>query len=166
MKNNRWTLVAGLSLLVPPVFGLLYGLLFAREVMTTAFYPVPGLVLLPGFLVGPLAVVVPMVVFFAWNPGLFNGDSIVPKRSYVLLVVTTVLSVLWFIVGWRDGVAVQGAHYNYFVCGINVTWVSILWAIFIRSRKAEPSFKLNLLLHWFIFAWLAWYAFPFFGEIT
>jgi hypothetical protein len=166
MRSNRWTLIAGFSLLIPPVFGLLYGLLFANDVTTTALYPIPALVLLPGFLAGPLAVVVPMVVFFVWNPGLFNGDSIVPKRSYVLLIVTTVLNTLWFIGGWRDGVAVQGARYNYSVCAINVVWILLLWFMFIRNRKAEPSFKMNLLLHWFLFAWLAWYAFPFFGEIT
>jgi len=107
-----------------------------------------------------------MVVFFVWNPGLFNGDSIVPKRSYVLLIVTTVLNTLWFIGGWRDGVAVQGARYSYSVCAINVVWILLLWFMFIRNRKAEPSFKMNLLLHCFLFAWLAWYAFPFFGEIT
>jgi len=72
MRSNRWTLIAGLSLLIPPVFGLLYGLLFANDITTTALYPVPGSVLLPGLLVGPVAAVVSMVVFFVWNPGLFG----------------------------------------------------------------------------------------------
>jgi len=166
MNSNRLTLIAGLSLLIPPVAGFLYGFLHANDQTATIFYPVPGLVLLPLFLIGPFAMLVPMVFFFVWNPELFNGDAKIPKRTYVLLAVATLLSPLWFIVGWRDGIVVQGARYNYSVCAINVAWILFLWLMFVRNRKAEPSFKMNLLLHWLLFVWLAWHAFPFFGEIT
>lgn len=166
MKSDRLTLIAGLSLLIPPILGLFFGFLYARDQTTTVFYPIPVLYLLPAFLVGPFAVAVPMVLFFVWNPGLFNGDSKIPKRSYILLLIATVLSALWFVGGWRDGIIVQGPRYNYSVCAINIVWITILWLMFIRNRKAEPSFKANLLVHWILFAWLAWYAFPFFGEIT
>jgi hypothetical protein len=74
------------------------------------------------------------------------------------------LSPLWFVGGWRDGAIVQGLHYNFSVLGINVVWLAILWLILARSWKAQPSFRFNLLFHWLLFAWLAWYAFPFFGE--
>jgi len=147
------------------LFGLLYGVLFAREELPTVFYPAPGLVLWPSLLIGPAAILVPMLVFFAWNRGLFNGDSKIPKRTRILLLVATVLSVPWFVAGWRDGSVVEGARYNFSVLGINIAWIAILWFMFVRNRKAEPSFKVNLLLHWFLFAWLAWYAFPFFGDV-
>jgi len=32
-------------------------------------------------------VMVPMLLFFAWNPQLFRGEARVPQRSYVLLLV-------------------------------------------------------------------------------
>ena len=166
INTNRLTLIAGLSLLIPPVVGFLYCFLYAKDQTTTIFYPVPTLVLLPGLFIGPLAAAVPMIAFWVWNAGLFDGGSVVPKRSHVLLVAATVLSVLWFIVGWRDGIVAQGPRYNYSVCAINVAWILFLWLMFVRNRKAEPSFKMNLLLHWLLFVWLAWHAFPFFGEIT
>jgi hypothetical protein len=165
MKSDRLTLIAGLSLLLPAVIRLLSAL-FSGQVETSIFYPLPGLVFWPAFLLGPAAVAVPLVLFFVWNPGLFYGDTKIPKRSYVLLLATTVLSALWFAVCWKDGIIVQGPRYNYSVSAINVVWISVLWVIFGRNRKAESSFKVNLLVHWLLFAWLAWYAFPFFGEIT
>ncbi len=107
-----------------------------------------------------------MILFFVWSPGLFKGDAAVPKRSYALLIVTTLLSAIWFLIGWRDGLAIQGERYNYFVCAVNVVWVGSLWLLSMINRKAEPTFKRNLLFHWIFFLWLAWYAFPFFGEMT
>lgn len=165
MKSARLTLAAGLSLLIPPAVGFLCGLLFARNETATLFYPIPCLVLLPGFFVGPLAFFVPTVLFFIWNAGLFNGDPKTPKRTHVLFVIVTILSSLWFVAGWKDGVVVQGPLYNFSVLGINIAWIAILLFKFIRNWKSEPSFKANLLLHWLLFLWLAWYAFPFFGEV-
>jgi hypothetical protein len=159
MRSDRLTWLAGLSLLVPALFWP-----FSGE-GPTILYPFPALVLIPAFFgLTFAAAAVPMVLFFVWNPGLFNGNAKVPKRSYVLLIVATLVNVLWFVVGWKDGLAVQGTRYNYTVCAVNILWIASLWMMFALSRRAEPSFKTNLLLHWVLFAWLAWYAFPFFGE--
>jgi len=128
-------------------------------------YPFPALMFIPSFLLHRAAVLVPVLLFFAWNPGLFGGEARVPRRSYILLIVVTGLSVVWFAVGWRDGLAVQGASYNYGVGVINALWIAILWLLFSWSRRGEPSFRTNLVLHWAMFAWLAWYAFPFMGEL-
>ena len=161
MKSNHWTLLAGLSLLVP----VLFWVLFAQE-EPSALYPFPALMFVPAlFGLRQVAVAVPVVLFFVWNPGLFQGDAAVPRRSHVLLLILTLLNVLWFVVGWKDGLAMQGAKYNYSVCGVNILCVAALWTLFARSRKTEPSFKSNLLFHWILFTWLAWYAFPFFGEL-
>jgi hypothetical protein len=164
VKSDRLTLLAGLSLLLPPLIGLLRGVVFAHEV-TSLFYPIPGLVVLPLLFIGPFAVFVPMVFFFVWNSQLFNGDAKTPKRTYVLLAVATLLSPLWFVVGWRDGIVMQGSRYNLSVLGINLVWIAVLWFVIIRTWKTGPSFNRNLLLHWLLFLWLAWYAFPFFGEM-
>ena len=157
MKSNGLTLVAGLSLLLPA--------LFFNKQESSIFYPHPGVLLLSIFLgLRWAAFAVPALSFFVWNQGLFRGDSQVPMRSYVLLIVATLVNALWFVVGWKDGLAVQGARYNYSVCIINIAWVVLLSVMFARHRKAAPSFKMNLLLHWMLFAWLTWYALPFFGE--
>lgn len=165
LKSNRLTLLAGLSLLLPPVIGVIHGVLFARDETTSLFYPIPGLVLLPLFFIGPLAILVPMVFFFVWNPGLFYGDTKIPKRTYVLFAAATLLSPLWFLGGWRDGIVMQGPRYNFSVLAINVVCITVLWFVFVRNLKTEPTFRVNLLLHWLLFLWLAWYAFPFFGEM-
>ena len=159
MKISSSALLAGFSLLVPALFWRYSGN------GPTVLYPFPALVLVPAlFGLRQAAVAVPMVSFFMWNPGLLHCDAVVPKRSYVLLVVATVINAFWFVVAWKDGLAIQGAKYNYSVCTINIVWIAVLWVMFVRSLKAQPSFKMNLLLHWMLFAWLAWYAFPCFGE--
>jgi hypothetical protein len=159
MKNKLLTIAAGLSLLIPVLFWL-----FAKE-GPTLLYPFPALMFIPSFLLRRTAVLVPVVLFFVWNPGLFGGEAKIPRRSYILLIAATVLSVLWFAVGWRDGLAVQGAKYNYEISGINALWMVLLWLVFSWSRKEQPSFRTNLVVHWVMFAWLAWYAFPFMGEL-
>jgi hypothetical protein len=120
IKSDRLTLLAGLSLLLPPLIALFRGILLARDETTSLFYPIPGLVLLPLFFIGPLAIFVPMIFFFVWNAGLFNGDAKIPKRTYVLLAIATLLSPLWFVGGWRDGIIMQGPRYNFSVLGINI----------------------------------------------
>src|SRR5713226_7199331 len=111
MKSVRLTLLAGLSLLIPVLFWRSSG------GGPTIFYPFPALMLIPAlFHLRLAAVVAPMVLFFVWNPRLFHGDAEVPKRSFVLLIVATLVNALWFVVGWKDGLAVQGARYNYSVC--------------------------------------------------
>jgi hypothetical protein len=79
MKSDRLTLLAGLSLLLPPLVALVRGILLARDETTSLFYPIPGLVLLPLFFIGPLAIFVPMIFFFVWNAGLFNGEAKISK---------------------------------------------------------------------------------------
>jgi hypothetical protein len=152
------TLLTGLGLLIPASVGLLAG-------VPTVFCPLPALTVLPAFFLSWAAAIVPTLLFFAWNQGLFRGVANIPKRSYVLLATATVLSVIWFVGGWKYGLQFQGAHYTYAVCFANIAWLVFLWAMFGRSWKRESSFKTNLLLHWILFAWLAWYAFPYLGEL-
>jgi len=126
----------------------------------------PGIVFV-GMLFGLrfVAVAIPAVAFFLWNPGLFRGEATVPKRSYVLIAVATLADAAWFVGGWKDGLRFQGVAYTHAVFAINVVWVTLLWLGFAVSSKARKSFNRSLLLHWLLFAWLAWSAFPFFGEM-
>jgi hypothetical protein len=83
----------------------------------------------------------------------------------VLLAVAAVLSVFYFIGSWKWGLEYQGLHHTRVVCAANIVWVAILGFAFARSRQGTTSFKFNLFLHWMLFAWLAWYAFPYLGEL-
>jgi hypothetical protein len=156
------TLLAGLSLLLPAIFFFFNG----GDTTDSIIYPHPALVLIPMFLGARWgAIAVPTAFFFGWNPGLFSGDSRIPRRSYIFLIIASLLSILWFAVCWKDGLAIQGAKYNHSLLLINAAWLVLIWALFERCRGAEPSYYSNLLSHWLLFAWLAWYAFPFFGEM-
>jgi hypothetical protein len=154
------TLVAGCSLLIPAIAGLLL------TGVPTRFCPLPALTALPAmFLMQRLAVIVPTFLFFLWQPGLFKGDSQIPRRTYALVSIVFVLSVFWFIAGWKWGLQYQGIQHVRFVCLANTAWVAFLGLAFARSEKHAPSFKSNLFLHWILFVWLAWYAFPYLGEL-
>jgi len=160
IKSEPLTLVAGLSLMLPLPF-----MMFTKD-MPSEIYPLPVVVAIPALLgLRYAAVAIPMLLFFLWNPALFRGEVKVPHRSYILLVTTTVLSIPWFVLGWKYGLEFQGSRYNYSVLAINIGWLAILWTMAARSRKKEPSFQASLFLHWALFAWLAWYAFPYLGEL-
>jgi hypothetical protein len=123
-------------------------------------------VLIPGFFLGLLALFLPSVLFFVWHPALFKGSNLFPKRTYVLFIALVVLTAVWFIVGWRFGLRYQGAWYAYFACAVNSAWIAALAALLWQCRrKKRISFASNLLVHWVLFAWLAWWAFPNLGEL-
>jgi len=157
-------MMAGLGLLIPASVGLLV------SGVPTILCPFPTLTVLPAFLLSNLrlwktAIAVPMLCFFLWHPGLLRGDAKIPKRSYVLLIVLILLSIADFIAGWNWGLQYQGSQYAHAVCAINVAWAVFLVLVFARSWKKPPSFVCSLFLHWMLFAWLAWYAFPYLGEL-
>ncbi len=163
-KSAVATLIAGLGLLVPASLGLLL------SNVPTILSPFPALTVMPAFLISDLhlwklAVVVPMLLFFLWHPGLLRGEPKIPKRSYALLLTAILLSVADFISSWNWGLHYQGPQYLHVVCAVNVAWVVFLAFSFIRAWKNPSTFKSSLFLHWMLFAWLAWYAFPYMGEL-
>jgi len=163
LKRAIVTVIAGSALLIPAGIGL-------KDSGPTVLHPLPGFTVWPAFALASVhawkaAVTLPTLFFFLWLPRLFCGDGKIPKRSYVLLAVAIALSALWFAEGWRYGLDYQGAKYTYIVCFINLAIISFLAVAFFRAWKMEPSFKTSLVLHWILFAWFAWYAFPWLGEL-
>jgi hypothetical protein len=164
MKPTRITLIAGFLLLIPATVGLfLTG-------FPTLLCPLPFLTVVPAFLLSTghsqvAAVVVPTILFFAWNPGLFRGSSTMPKRTYTLFVIASVLSVIWFIRGWKYGLQYEGPTFTHFICAVNIVWVVGLGVLLFLRQKVNPSFISNLAFHLLFFAWLGWYAFPYLGEL-
>ncbi|HEV2315718.1 MAG TPA: hypothetical protein VGR94_10460 [Candidatus Acidoferrales bacterium] len=82
-----------------------------------------------------------------------------------LLIASGLLSIVWFAVGWNWGVQYESRQYVYFVCAANIAWIALLAGAFNRYMRREPSFAANLVLHLLLFTWLAWYAFPYLGEL-
>lgn len=160
MRHDVLISVAGLSLLLPVPL-----MLFSKN-MPSELYPLPVIVAMPALLgLRYMALAIPMLLFFVWNPRLFRGEAEVPKRSQILLATATLLSIPWFVVGWKYGLEFQGGRYTYSVLAINIASLSVLWATFARRHKVAPSFQASLLFQWLLFAWLGWYAFPYLGEL-
>ena len=155
---------AGFCLLIPAWIGL-----FSSGV-PTLYSPLPTLTILPAFLLSrwhleSLAVLVPSILFFLWSPGLLLSQRPnLPKRTIVLLGLLTVLTVVDCVLEWEYGVHYRGTRHTILVYIINAMWLASLWWTVVRSQR-EPSFKGNLFSHWLLFAWLAWYAFPYLGEL-
>lgn len=166
-KTTFLTLLAGLCLLLPSYFG--------SESQVFLLNPEP---LLPGIFhatcewlldyrrveAESATVMLPMLLFFAWNPCLLSGEAKTPRRTYLLVAAVIVLSLVDLAASWRYGLEYQGIRYTLSVDAINLSWIAILCFLSFRNWKGEPSFLTNLALHWVFFAWIAWYAFPWLGE--
>jgi hypothetical protein len=150
--------MSGLCLAVPALVSFSAG-------QPTPLCPTPVLTVFPAFIFGLGAMLVPVALFFAWNPGLFRGQDSMPKRTHWLLGILISLSLAWFVGGWQWGVQYEGIRFVRIVAIVNAFWAVLFVVLFAFFRNRKPSFKINLLLHWLLFAWLAWYAFPYLGEL-
>lgn len=104
------------------------------------------------------------VAFAWWCPRVWAGEAVVPKRSQIAVPVAVALSAAAVVFGRDYGLRYQGADY------VNtVTVISILWWVSIAgiglAALVRPSVQRNLWLHVILFAWLAWYAVPYMGEL-
>lgn len=164
MSPRVLVIILGLSLVLLAWIGLL------SAGVPTLYCPMPTMTVLPAFALSRLnlqstAVLVPMILFFLWNPGLLvRQQSNLPKRTIGLVGLLSVLTILDFVLEWKYGLQYQGAHHTIAVYIINVLWLAVLWWAVVRAWR-RPSFGANLLSHWVLFAWLAWYAFPYLGEL-
>jgi len=164
LQTHRTTTIhCGLALLIPSSVGIIGG-------GPTILWPMPALIMIPSYFVpfeffGFALVAVPTIAFLLWNPQLLRGETGLPKRTYFLFASTVLLSIGWFAAGWNFGLKYQGPLLTYTLCIINGLWALFLSLLFIRSWKGPPSFAVNLTLHWVLFAWLGWYAFPHLGEL-
>ncbi|SRR5579884_386103 len=111
-----------------------------------------------------LVVLCPAVLFLLWNPRLASGPAEIPRRSSAALAVLSFLTVFWFAFGWGDGLLYQGATFTRRICVVNALWLVLLWLLLVRGWRT-PRFSYNMLLHWLLFMWLGWFAFPYLGEL-
>jgi hypothetical protein len=127
-------------------------------------YPIP--LALPAFLGFPplFIAAVSGACFALWSKQLFRGSAEIPQRSLVLFVVSGLLSILSFVVGWGFGVRYQGAHYVNWSLGLAVAGVLVL-ILLLKWNEHAPTWATSALFHFVLFGWLCTYAMPYLGEI-
>jgi len=109
------------------------------------------------------AMVIPLF-FLLWTAPATWCAAKPPTRTIVLSLLMVLLSAASVILGFSYGVEYQGWGYVIGVVIISVIfWVAILAlaVIAVRSKRV----KWNVAFHIVFFAWLAWYAIPYMGEL-
>ena len=95
----------------------------------TIYCPMPTLTVLPAFVLSQwrlhvAAVLIPLVLFVAWSPGLMkNKQSKLPRRTIGLLAAFSILTAVDFSLEWKYGVEYHGLEHTVTVCLINVIWL-------------------------------------------
>jgi hypothetical protein len=119
--------------------------------------PYPILVLVPVFMVGRSAVILPVVAFWLWT--LPPDRTGTPMRSAVALGLLTAATPLWFVMAWRTGLAETELAHMAVMIVLNAAILAGLWYLLVRGRR-KPSARRSLQFHVAMFTWLAWAAFP------
>jgi hypothetical protein len=162
----------GIMILVAGTLSILRG-------VPAVWSPFPLLVVIPSFLIGAtpirllaalpfgdfilsiLAAIPITAAYFAWSIGPV-ATSRIPLRSVVLLVVVAAITLVVFIVGWKDGVRYQGLSHTVALALINFVLFVAIFIILILHRTA-PSNVLSQTFHGALFLWLSWFALPWLG---
>jgi len=132
---------------------LLAGVGLLAAGVPTVYCPLPLLTVFPAFALSfwhlqTLAILVPALIFFLWNPALIvRQKARMPKRTIGLVAVLSILTIVDFTMGWKNGIHYQGAEQTTAVCGINALWLAALWWALVHAWR-RPSFRANLLSHW------------------
>ena len=107
----------------------------------------------PAFMGLPPLLVVGLFValFFVWRPSLFSGESRVPVRTLLLLVIVSVLSAVVFVTGWNYGIKYQGALYIQ-VCLVLSGLLMAACIVIVWLGRQHPSFHGSLALQALLFA--------------
>src|SRR5260370_9745179 len=97
----------------------------------TILHPFPAVTVLPAFFLASThlwmaGAAVPVVIFFLWNPRLSHGETRVPRRSYILLVVAAFLIIICFVFACKLGLHYLCSTHTYWVCRITLAVISSL----------------------------------------
>jgi hypothetical protein len=104
------------------------------------------------------------VFYCAWCWPVLRGASMTPQRSLALLALCLLMSATVIVIGVDEGLMYHGGEYVAGVTAINVvSWAALVWLAALARRKR--SWPCNMTFHVALFAWLAWSAFPYLGEL-
>jgi hypothetical protein len=126
----------------------------------------PTLLIVPAFFGLPRLLIAAAygASFALWSKQLFHGSPEIPQRSFVLFVVSGLLSILFFVAGWEFGVKYQGATYVTWSLGFTVAGAVVLILLLEWNRRV-PRWATSALFHFVLFGWLCTYAMPYLGEM-
>ena len=153
------TLLSWLTLLpgYPQIYGPLNAMVIFPAFIMAEFVQSEDLALLLALGFVPL-------LFCLWCWPLLRGQTELPIRSSWLLGATLMASAAWIAFGYDYGVQYQGLRYVVGVTVVNVVcWIALVGQAIKAVRR--PSEEHNFVFHGSLFAWLAWYAFPYLGEL-
>jgi len=117
------------------------------------FFGVPEIMTLGGF----------VALFWLWSAQLFQRTAEIPRRAGVLLAALTVLSAIYFALGWQFGVRHQGTTYTRVCLGLSLM-LSVICATTLLRAHRRPSFFAALSANTLLFSWLASFALSYLGE--
>jgi hypothetical protein len=111
-----------------------------------------------------LAILVIPSLFCVWCYPAWSSRPEIPLRSLVLFAIIAVLSAIHLAASYHYGVEYQGKSHTIAVSVINVCCYVAILCLAITGRH-RPTLGRNLVFHATLFSWLAWYAFPWLGEL-
>lgn len=109
------------------------------------------------------------VLFWGWmrfavRPARRREQHVLPGHSIGLAILLFGLQVWWIAAGWNYGMRYQGRWHVHGLVSITGMWAVLLLVLAVAARW-RSSARLGLLFHLALFTWLAWYAFPWLGEL-
>ena len=106
-----------------------------------------------------LVAAVASLIFLAWIALSFNTPLL--RTGFYLL--SLIISLTWYVIGWKYGVKFQGLRYVISCLAISLAEISG-FIFLIKSNSLKNSNDRFLMTNFIYFAWLCSYAFPYFGE--
>lgn len=103
-------------------------------------------------------------LYILWSAHLFRASAILPVRSIALLALLMLLTMWGAYVSWPYGLKYQTREYTLYLDIAALVALTGLIALAVWTRRA-PSFAKNFAFHTALFAWIAWGALPWLGEL-
>lgn len=157
--------VVGVGLLLVVLGAVSTGLLDIGAGSPSIVAPAGAPLILPAFMGAPFAMVlgIPAVLYWLVVWPVLRGRYAVPRLSVVVFAFLCLLSVAWFVAGWRYGVQYEGQRYTVVCLILNAVLAALALALAMRGRR-RPKLVLRLSAQWLMVAWFITYGFAYLGE--
>ncbi len=155
----------GAGLLLVPVGALSLDLLGIGAGSPTILAPAGAPLIFPAFMGVPstLLLSIPAVFYWLLVTSALRGHYAVSRAGLVAFAVLGLLSLAWFIAGWRLGVQYEGALYTRVCFGLSMALAIVALVLGLQSRKAANAMP-RLAAAWVMVAWFITYGFAYLGE--
>jgi hypothetical protein len=84
--------------------------------------------------------------------------------SVAVFILIALANGLWLALSLSAGIRYQGLTHTAIAVLANAVFSGTLVGVAWRGRR-RPSYAKSYAFHWLLAAWLAWYAFPYLGEL-